>query len=57
MATLQRELSALRRLVPSLDSPEVAAYLDSRQSILESQKATIGQAFQVLMDVANILEG
>lgn len=54
--TLQRELSALRRLVPSLHSPDVVRYLDSRETILESQKVRIGEAFQILKDVASITE-
>lgn len=49
---LQRELSALRDLVPPLDSPDVARYLDLRESMLEGQKTRIGEAFQVLKAVA-----
>ncbi len=56
METLQRELSALRPLVPSLHSPNVVRYLESRQTMLESQKVRIGQAFQVLKDVARITD-
>jgi hypothetical protein len=56
METLQRELSALRRLVPSLHSPDVVSYLDSRETILESQKVRIGEAFEILKDVASITE-
>ena len=56
METLNRELSALRGLVPALSSPDVVRYLDSREAILESQKVRIGQAFQILNDVASIME-
>jgi hypothetical protein len=54
--TLQRELSALRRLVPPLNSPDVVRYLDLRETILEDQKTRIGEAFQILKDVASITE-
>jgi hypothetical protein len=56
MEILQRELFALRRLVPSLHSPDVVRYLDSREAILESQMIRIGEAFQILKDVASITE-
>jgi hypothetical protein len=56
METLQRELSALRRLVPSLHSPDAVRHLESQETFLKSQKARIGQAFQVLKDVARITE-
>lgn len=54
MKTLQRELSALLRLVPPLHSPDVVRYLESRQTMLQSQKLKIGRAFQVLEEVARI---
>jgi hypothetical protein len=56
METLQRELSLLRRFVPSLRSPDVVRYLNSREAILESLKVRIGEAFQTLRDVARITE-
>jgi len=56
METLHRELTALRGLVPSLSNPDVVRYLDSREAILERQKVSIGQAFQILNDVASIME-
>ena len=56
MQTLRRELSTLRRLAPALHSPDVVRYLRSRQTLLESQKVRIGQAFQTLKDVARIME-
>jgi hypothetical protein len=56
MEILQRELSELRRLVPPLHSPDVIRYLDSRQTILESQTMRIGAAFQILRDLASITE-
>lgn len=55
METLERELIALRRLARALDSPDIVRYLESRQSIMESLKVSIGRAFQVLMDVTRIL--
>ncbi len=54
--TLQGELSALRDLVLRLDCPDVARYLDSRETILEGQKTRIGEAFQVLEAVANVTQ-
>jgi hypothetical protein len=56
METLQREFSVLRRFVPSLHSPDVVRYLDSRETILASQKIRICEAFQILKDVASITE-
>jgi hypothetical protein len=56
METLRHELSILRRLVPSLHSPDVVCYLNSREAILESLKVRIGEAFQTLREVANIME-
>jgi hypothetical protein len=53
---LQRELSALRDLVPALNSPNVASYLDLREMMLEGQKTRIGEAFQVLETVATVTE-
>jgi hypothetical protein len=56
IATLQRELDALRHLVPQLNSPDVVRYLDLRQTMLEALKTRIGAAFQILEDVASITE-
>ena len=56
IATLQRELDALRHLVPPLNSPDVLRYLDLRQTMLEDLKTRIGAAFQILEDVASITE-
>ena len=53
---LQRELSALRDLVPPLNSADVASYLDLRESMLEGQKTRISKAFQVLEAVASATE-
>jgi len=55
METLQRELSLLRRLVPSLNSPDVVRYLNVREAMLERLKVRIGGAFQTLRDVASIM--
>jgi len=54
--TLQRELSALRDLARRLNSPDVASYLDLRESMLEGQKTRISKAFQVLEAVASATE-
>ncbi|HXM59732.1 MAG TPA: hypothetical protein VN950_02680 [Terriglobales bacterium] len=54
--TLQRELSALRDLLPPLHSPDVASYLDLRETMLEGQKTQIGEAFRVLETVAIVTE-
>ena len=54
--TLQSELLALRRLVPSLNSPDVVRYLDLRERMLVGQKTRIIEAFQILKDVASITE-
>lgn len=56
METLRRELTLLRRFVPSLHSPDVIRYLNLREAILESLKVGIGEAFQTLRDVASITE-
>ena len=56
IATLQRELDALRHLVPPLNSPDVLRYLDLRQTMLEDLKTRIGAALQILEDVASITE-
>jgi len=55
MESLQRELSLLRRLVPSLNSPDVVRYLNVREAMLERLKVRIGGAFQTLRDVASIM--
>jgi len=52
LETLQRELSALRDLARPLTSPDVASYLDLRETVLEDQKTKISEAFQVLSAVA-----
>ena len=54
--TLQQELLALRDLVPALNSPVVARYLDLRETMLEGQKTRISEAFQVLEAVASATE-
>ena len=56
IASLQRELDALRHLVPPLNSPDVIRYLNLRQTILEGLRTTIGTAFRILKDVASITE-
>jgi hypothetical protein len=56
LETLQRELSALRDLARPLTSPDVASYLDLRETILEDQKTRISEAFQVLSAVAVVTE-
>lgn len=56
IASLQRELDALRHLVSPLNSPDVVRYLDLRQALLEGTKTRIGTAFRILMDVARITE-
>lgn len=56
MATLERELSALRLLTPPLHSPDVVAYLDFRQVLLKEQEVKISEAFQSLRQLAAILE-
>jgi hypothetical protein len=53
---LQRELSALRDLVPALNSPNVVRYLDLRETMLAGQKTRISEAFQVLEAVASATE-
>jgi len=55
MENLQRELSALRRLVRSLHSPDVVRYLDVRETILQTQRVKIVKAFQVIKDVDRII--
>jgi hypothetical protein len=56
ITTLQRELDALRHLVPPLNSPDVVRYLDARETILERLKTSIGAGFRILEDVASITE-
>jgi hypothetical protein len=56
IASLQRELDALRHLVPPLNSTDVVRYLDLRETMLDGLKARIGAAFQILKDVASITE-
>ena len=56
MEHLQRELWTLRRLVRRLNSPYVVRYLDVRETILQTQKVKIGEAFQVIKDVGRIIK-
>ena len=56
METLQREFCRLRRLVPSLNSPDVVRYLNVREAMLECLKVRIAEAFQTLRDVASVME-
>jgi len=56
LETLRSELHLLRRLVAPLNCPDVVRYLDLRETILESQKTRIGQAFQILKDVEKLTE-
>jgi hypothetical protein len=57
MKALERELSALRRWAAPLNSAAVMRYLECRQAMLEEQKATIGAAFDVLKQLAGIMQG
>jgi len=57
MEALERELFDLRRWAVPLKSADVMRYLEFRETMLAEQKTTIGEAFQTLKAVANVVEG
>ena len=57
MEALERELFDLRRWAVPLRSADVMRYLEFRETMLAEQKTTIGEAFQTLKAVANVVEG
>jgi hypothetical protein len=54
--TLQRELSALRLLVPPLHSSDVVNYLNFREVLLQEHKVKVSEAFQSLRELGAIIQ-
>jgi hypothetical protein len=56
METLEKELTAVGSLAAPLKSADVMRYLECRESLLAEQKTTMSAAFQVLRELAGIMQ-